>query len=1456
MSLDYNSTTADAQPIFLVHYQLPSTLPTTVTAQLTLDTNLVTTVSYNPSNLNPGDWVQIGLQSNATSLSTGRYPYQISIYNGSSTTTYSGNVDIVNEASSPYGAGWSLDNVEQLVPVSGGMMLVQPGGTSLFFANNGSGGYLTPAGDFSTLTTSSGAYTRTLPDGTKINFNSSGLQTSIVDRDSNTTTFSYNLSNLLTSITDRNGQQTTLAYNGSGKLTSITDPASRTATLAYSSSGNQLTSITDPASETWQYSYLSSGEMSKLTDPRNNATTFRYDFAKRVLSVAQADGTMLALVPEQVNGLAPSGSSNVRAALLAVGDQAQYTDARSNVWTTELDWSGFGRDIQNIDPLSDVSFTYRDTNGLPWMSSDALSSRTREFFNNQGNATMVVAPDDTTQKYGYNNFSEVTLYTDQLTNLTTYSYNSKGDLTQVTDPLNNVTTSAYNSAGLVTSTTDPNGHTSTSAYDSLNRLTKTTDALGDVSTMAYDNAGNLTSTTNARGFTTTFSYDLMGRKTGQTVQIGSGVYATTTFAYDKVGNLTSTTDPLNHTSTAAFDALNRQTAQTDPLGHQTTYGYDANGNETSVTDALHRMSTYAYDAANRQTSSTDPAGDQTTTAYDAAGEVTSTTDPMGNTTTTTYTPTGLVSTVTDPVGNVTAYDYDTAGYRTTQTVTPSSGRQLFVDSPEMQTWNNNANHQATAYTDAAGNQTTYAFDKDGNTTLATDALGHQTTYGYDALNRLTSVEDALTDTTTYGYDAVGNRTSVTDPLGRQTVSGFDGANRLTAVTDPRSGVTSYGYDLAGNQTSVTDSANNQTTYGYDAANRQTQMTDPLGHAQTYAYDAANQLTSTTDRDGRTINYGYDQAGRMTGETWVSGSYTATFSYNKDSLVTLAQDSNSEYTYGYNADKQLTSVSNAGTPGGMPTVSLSYGYDGFQNTTSLTDTINSNVGATVAYGYNMNNQLTSVAMSLGSTLDAQVTMGYDAANRLTGMTRTGASGSDTITSALSYDNANRLTNITHTDTTKPTTLANYTYGYDQGNQLTSYTDNSSSSLTYGYDPDGQLTSASGTLNGSSYSVSYSYDTNGNRTMTGYSTGKGNELLNDGTYSYTYDYNGNLTTQTTIATGSVTYYTWDYRNRLTEVKEETSSNGTVIYDEKFTYDVNNNRIGMLVNGTQTWTVFDGKNPYMDFSNGSNTPTQRYLVNPQSLNQFYGQVSGSGTTQWFLTDNIGSIRQVVSTSGSVLDKIIYDPFGSIVSQTNGANAPRFLYTGGAYDSNTGSYLDGAREENPAAGRWLSQDPLGLRPDSNPYRYVYNKPTYAVDPTGLAGIIGVPQGAPLPADLPPGVHVAPLPALHADPCDIQYNITMQEIEDAFWACLASGVNRLICNLQKIRASQDALSEWLRCKQAPPDTNTRPVPFPIPVPIGDVEPVRPVPAPVPSYSFPTFLFLLLPTPLWPGTMAGPNEMT
>jgi YD repeat-containing protein len=93
-----------------------------------------------------------------------------------------------------------------------------------------------------------------------------------------------------------------------------------------------------------------------------------------------------------------------------------------------------------------------------------------------------------------------------------------------------------------------------------------------------------------------------------------------------------------------------------------------------------------------------------------------------------------------------------------------------------------------------------------------------------------------------------------------------------------------------------------------------------------------------------------------------------------------------------------------------------------------------------------------------TLGAQVTFAYDDASRLTGLTQS-SPGGISLVQTRGYDNANELTNIQVSNPlTSMSYLANYTYGYDAGGQLTSYQDNNNSVLTYSYDVNGELTGA--------------------------------------------------------------------------------------------------------------------------------------------------------------------------------------------------------------------------------------------------------------------------------------------------------------------------------------------------------------------------------------------------------------
>ena len=109
--------------------------------------------------------------------------------------------------------------------------------------------------------------------------------------------------------------------------------------------------------------------------------------------------------------------------------------------------------------------------------------------------------------------------------------------------------------------------------------------------------------------------------------------------------------------------------------------------------------------------------------------------------------------------------------------------------------------------------------------------------------------------------------------------------------------------------------------------------------------------------------------------------------------------------------------------------------------------------------------------------------------------------------------------------------------------------------------------------------------------------------------------------------------------------------------------------------------------------------------------------GLVQWPLADNLGSVRDLAAYNAStdtttITQHYTYDTFGNATS--GDTTLTRYLYTSQEYDPATAFYYYDARWYDPATGTFASTDPSGLKPDSNPYRYVLNSPTNHTDPTG----------------------------------------------------------------------------------------------------------------------------------------------
>ena len=107
------------------------------------------------------------------------------------------------------------------------------------------------------------------------------------------------------------------------------------------------------------------------------------------------------------------------------------------------------------------------------------------------------------------------------------------------------------------------------------------------------------------------------------------------------------------------------------------------------------------------------------------------------------------------------------------------------------------------------------------------------------------------------------------------------------------------------------------------------------------------------------------------------------------------------------------------------------------------------------------------------------------------------------------------------------------------------------------------------------------------------------------------------------------------------------------------------------------------------------------------------------WPLTNHEGTTNDLAtfdtSYGTSIASHRVFDSYGILVSQSNSSFQIVFGFTGVYFDTTVSLQYNLHRWYDPVTGRWMSQDPTGLRPDLNPYRYVHNNPTDLTDPSGL---------------------------------------------------------------------------------------------------------------------------------------------
>ena len=110
--------------------------------------------------------------------------------------------------------------------------------------------------------------------------------------------------------------------------------------------------------------------------------------------------------------------------------------------------------------------------------------------------------------------------------------------------------------------------------------------------------------------------------------------------------------------------------------------------------------------------------------------------------------------------------------------------------------------------------------------------------------------------------------------------------------------------------------------------------------------------------------------------------------------------------------------------------------------------------------------------------------------------------------------------------------------------------------------------------------------------------------------------------------------------------------------------------------------------------------------------GRVAQVGsTTEYFLGDALGSVRQLTDPASAVTLTQSYAPYGE-VTQSVGASQTSYGFTGENRDANGLTYLR-ARYLDSSTGRFTQKDPSGL--EENLYLYAKANPLRYTDPTGL---------------------------------------------------------------------------------------------------------------------------------------------
>jgi RHS repeat-associated protein len=460
-----------------------------------------------------------------------------------------------------------------------------------------------------------------------------------------------------------------------------------------------------------------------------------------------------------------------------------------------------------------------------------------------------------------------------------------------------------------------------------------------------------------------------------------------------------------------------------------------------------------------------------------------------------------------------------------------------------------------------------------------------------------------------------------------------------------------------------------------------------------------QVDNITLADGNTVSFNYFANIGILHQVILPGQQgNITYGYNNLSQVTgVYGPSGPQVQLDYQGPL-LHSMTLANVLPGAATASVQFAYDNFFRLSQET------AGAlAVGYSYDVDGQLMT-AGALNLTRDA--TTGWVTQSQVG--TITDSYNLLPAGESLSFGELRSVETKAGT-----TSLMGMTFERDKLGRITQKVEviqGVTHTYQYSYDAAGRLVQV---LQDGQSAEQYSYGTNGSRTSgpnVSQTTYDGQDrLVQYGTFSYTYNAMGQLQQKTDSQDSKITQYSYDAIGNLRSV---TLPDSQVI---SYQVDGMGRRVARSVNGSlqKVWLYRDALNPVAEYD-GQGNLVSRFVYGTKGHVPDY--LVRNSVTYRVVTDQLGSVRLVVNAAtGSVVQRIDYDSFGNIVSDSNPGFQP-FGFAGGLYDNATKLTRFGARDYDALTGRWTAKDPIGFAGgDSNLYRYSFDNPVNLIDVSGL---------------------------------------------------------------------------------------------------------------------------------------------